>query len=406
VAHAITNVTGAEMALINVGICKKNIEGPVMTVGDIRAALEAQALVVVEISGRNLLQVLEQAMTTTFGLGRFENHKLAYPYASGLRYDVQANLDDGSRIALAEVDFESLGAWRPLNPRRFYKVVTTRELADGGHGYHGFSQVNEHWITPLPFTVGDALLDYAIKHPYTWWDLDDDSFSTHRFVGPDVDPTIATVPDPICLEWASDPKTTANICSQSEIAQRRGGGSCGLVAWSLLDQYLFADIALIQASLCASDIPSGDFIDREVGILVPQDKDLVLVRMNGTSIVQLLNNALENAIEGNNPSAYPYMAAIRYTVNSTATGSANRISSVETMTASKRWIPLVESDQFSVLTTKDLAEGQESGYQELRNGKVHPTGLGTRQAVMDYAIEWKVIYAPPTEMYSIQGYIS
>ena len=406
VANAIINVTGSEMALLNVGVCKGSIDGPQMTVGDIRAALETQQLVLVEISGRSLLQALEQAMTKTFGLGLHANNELAYPYAAGLRYDVEANLDDGRRIAKVEVNVEHLGLWRPLNPRRFYKVVTTRDVADGGQGYRAFSQVNEHWITPFPFTVGDALLDYAIKHQSTWWDLDADSYSTHSFVGPEVDPTIATVPESICLEWASDPQSKSNICSQSDTLRRRGGGSCGLVAWSLLDQYLLADMALIQASLCASDLPSGNFVDSQVDTLVPQDQDLIMVIMNGTSIVQVLNSALEYAIEHSMPDAYPYSAALRYTVNTTATGSTNRISSVETMTAGKRWIPLVESDLYSVLITRDLAIGHESGYQELGHVTVRETGLGTRQAIMDYASEWKILYVPPIEMYSIQGYIS
>lgn len=396
IAQAMMNVTGSDMALINAGICRNDIRGPTMTVGDIRSAVTPQTLMIVETTGRNILRILELAMETVFGNS---DDDWAYPYAAGLRFVVKSNRNFGSRIELAEINVENLGLWRPINPRRFYKIVTTRDLAKGGSGYDIFAEVVDHWKTPLSFTTGDVLLHHALKYPANWWDLAVDHFSTQSFVGPDVEPIIATVPEPICLEWTPVARNSST-CSGSDTIRVRGGGACGLIAWGMLDQNLFADVALIKASFCGSDIPSGDFTRNQVEKVLPQDQQLVTVRLTGKAILLILNRALEVATEGGVEGVYPYVAALRYAVNKTATVSDKRISSAEVMTATKRWIPLAEDEEFSVLTTKDLADGEDAAYRDFLNADATSTRemhMGARQAFMDYATEWGLLYQPLME---------
>jgi 2',3'-cyclic-nucleotide 2'-phosphodiesterase (5'-nucleotidase family) len=129
IAQAMMKSTNADIALlINAGICQSDIAAPKMRVTDISAAVQMQKLVSVDMSGGAILKLLEDAMESTFGSSPGYE---AYPYAAGLRYGVSSNLDFNSRVVQAEIDVDHLGLWRPINPRRFYTVVTTSELAEG-----------------------------------------------------------------------------------------------------------------------------------------------------------------------------------------------------------------------------------------------------------------------------------
>lgn len=402
VAQAMMNSTNADIALINAGICQSDIAAPKMKVADISAAVQMKKLVSVDMSGGAILKLLEDAMESTFGSSPDYE---AYPYAAGLRYGVSSNLEFNSRVVQAEIDVDHLGLWRPINPRRFYTVVTTSELAEGGFGYNGFAEVIDDWKTGLRFSTGDAFLNYALQGD--WWKLDAVEYSTQSFVSPDVEPRIASVPQNICLEWA--PGTgKSQICAPG--VTPKGGGACNLVAWGLLDQNLRADMAILKAGDCGSDLASGKFTENKASTLIPANPSLVTVKLTGLQIVDILEHAVDATIrlEGARSDAYPYSGALRFNVDTTAS-LENRISSVELYTSSNRWIQLDSSSTYTILTTSELATGKDPDYQgflQADASSIRPTTLGSVDTFIKYAVEWDILYDPPTEKYSTQSYIS
>lgn len=401
-AQAMMEVTGSDIAIVNGGICHEDIQGPEVTIGDIMWAVTSRELAIIETSGRNLTNVLEQALDTSFSQASSPS---AYPFAAGLRFDVKANRDFGDRIELCEIDVDHLGLWRPISPGKFYKIVTTWELAGGMLGYNEFAGVISAWKTPLSLTTGDALLNYMLDNPDSWSNLTSEKHSTHSFVGPNVEPAIANAPEPVCFEWM--PGTGMSEICQPEALQEKGGGACNLVAWGLLDQHFDADIVLVKASLCANDISRGHFTESNAQDLLPRDSDLVTVRLTGYDIIFILNRAIDDSIDGGRADRYPYAASLRYSVDASA-GPLSRVSSVEVMDRSNRWSPLSVTDSFTVLTTDELASGMDDAYQDFLGAdpsSFRYLGIGARATFMNFAREWEVLYDPPITKYSTQSYI-
>lgn len=403
VAQAMMNVTGSNVALLNAGACRDDIRKPEMTVGDIQDTVPLNDLVVIETSGRNIMIALEESMDAVFGPS---DNKLAYPHAAGIRFEVESNLELGSRVRIVELDVDHLGLWRPINPRKFYSIVTTADIAKGAFGYTKLGEVIDHWKTPLPFTAGDAFLTYTLQNQNGWWELDSAWHSTQSFVNPDVEPRIAVVPEIVCLEWLPG-SGKSDLCPLNDSIRTRGGGACNVVAWGLLDQNPNADIAIFKSSLCGSDIASGIFTDSHAKMLLPENAALVTLPLTGNDIVHILNRAVDFASGGDRPDAYPYAGALRYSVTSDFSGS--QVSSVEVMNKANRWIPLSETDEYTVLTTKELATGQDSvyeGFMKVDDGTLQETNDGARETFIKFALAWKELYDPRPEKYSTQSFVS
>jgi 2',3'-cyclic-nucleotide 2'-phosphodiesterase (5'-nucleotidase family) len=372
--HAVDN---ADIAIINAGVCLDDIAAGELTVGDISAAINQVDLTAVEMPGSAIIKVLEDALESTF-----ENDDgAAYPYAAGIRYNVEANLKYNNRVTGVEIFFDMAPIWVRINPDKFYKVVTTTSLVDGELGYTEFTNVIEAWKTSLSFQTGDAVFNYASKNT-TWSVLEADEYSTQSFVPAS---KIADVPHHISLE---------------------DGGACNLVAWALLDQVFTADIAILNAGVCGSNVRAGSFELVDAQALIPKDPSLVTINLQGSHIFDALEKAVDASLTGRSNS-YPYSAALRFDVNTRADWGS-RVSNIETLDRSNRWTALLSSKTYTVLTTSDLASGRNNDYASLLKGdSSRPTSPSSAvDTFVAYATEWKALYDPPQEKYSTQTYFA
>ena len=176
----------ADLALIHAGMGQNDIiEGPfsVQNAMDLLVGrFNKDPLVVLEVTGRQLKQVLEDS--TEFALG-YEKADLSssYPFGAGIRFQVIEGASIQNRVINIEVmeqqdeirsrqlrgSFgrvsrklvdDSSGKWRPLDQERVYSVVTTQQLAQGGEGYLEFAEVIDRAVW-LDSNALEALVGYA-----------------------------------------------------------------------------------------------------------------------------------------------------------------------------------------------------------------------------------------------------
>ena len=117
-------VTGAEVAFINAGGLRADLPRGEITKGNVQDAFPFQDTpVVIEMTGADVLAVLEQGMTLLRGMVQ----------ASGLeaRYDLERPV--GDRIVAVSIGGE------PLDRSRVYRVATNSFLAQGGDLYEPFT---------------------------------------------------------------------------------------------------------------------------------------------------------------------------------------------------------------------------------------------------------------------------
>ncbi|KAG7373741.1 5'-nucleotidase/2',3'-cyclic phosphodiesterase and related esterase [Nitzschia inconspicua] len=138
----------ADVAIQNGGGCRVDIAAGDYTVNDAFTLLPfSNTLVSLEMTGAEIIQVLNIA--TSIALSGESSG--AYPYASGLRYDVDGNNFE-MPISNVEVNVRLEGTWTLINDSEIYTVVTNDFIAAGGDGYVTFTEVEE---------VTDLFLEYA-----------------------------------------------------------------------------------------------------------------------------------------------------------------------------------------------------------------------------------------------------
>jgi hypothetical protein len=397
---------GADIAIINAGLVLKDIVAPEATVEDIMAILQDDQLVVVAMSGASIRRVLEEAIESA--LGEESPLASAYPYGGALRFSVDATKKFGFRVSGIQVLVtlnEALGnRFTNIQEGGYYTVVTTSFLAGGGDGYKAFGAIVDAWKTELPQNTINTFYTHVKNMGELTFDVE---YSTVSFVGPDYDPGLAVVPANVCLEWAPG-AGKSEICTPEETSVQ-GGGVCNLVAWTFLDQNFRAEIALIRAGDYASDIPQGTFKASDSIAIFPVDHPLVTIEVNGEKLIDLLEAALVGALDVSDPrpEAYPYAAGLRFDVDASA-AFGSRTSNIEVF-KNTRWAPLEEDRVYTVVTTENLANGDDPAYlgflyvdrDSLRTGR-----LSAVETFIAFATEWAVLFDPPREKYSTQVYDS
>ena len=414
--QAMLNTTeGAEIAMVNAATCIGDISWGDLRAGGIATAIQGEELYIIEVSGADIYNLLEDVMEVTFGEGS-DGDGATYPYAAGLRFGVDANLGYGSRVKETEaMDYDLTNDWRPLSSRKFYKVITTKRLAAEGNrvgGYTQFTNVIDKWKTPLGYQTVDAFLQYVLDNDMNWWIPNTEVYSTQRFVPSDTEPPLAKVPNDICKGWAPDSTSTSVTCRQGTAVV--GGGLCNFVAWALLDQNLQeADMVLLNGGICGSeDLPSGDFVLSNANAMMPGDPSLATVEITGSKIVSLLENAFDAfylAESGQERyDAYPFCSGIRFNVN-TLEEKGERLSEIQFFTRSNRWVSLNNTRLYKVLTTSEMARGNDPIYgpsfQSVLPARLTEISKGSVDTILKYAFDWEVLLEPPREKHSTQLFI-
>ncbi len=140
----------SDICIQNGGGVRIDIPAGDITIGTAYTLLPfANTLTEIRMSGQEIRNVLEDA--ADFALSGSTG---AYPYASGLRWQVDLSQPKGQRFSNIEVNPRVTGAWQPIDIAAEYKVVTNNFLARGQDGYVTFGNL------PAERKV-ETFLDYA-----------------------------------------------------------------------------------------------------------------------------------------------------------------------------------------------------------------------------------------------------
>jgi 5'-nucleotidase len=171
---------GADLSIQNGGGVRSGIPAGDLSVRRAYMVLPfANTLVRLLMSGEEIHGVLEDALE--FLIADPHNRSGSYPYAGGLRWSVDLGRPRGSRVFDLEVRMGQ--EWRPLEPKRLYRVITNDFLAAGEDGYGGFAKIPPERREELGLEYAQAFLDFA-REQRTLRRPGSDEMSTVRFVPP------------------------------------------------------------------------------------------------------------------------------------------------------------------------------------------------------------------------------
>ena len=136
----------ADVAIQNGGGARANITQGTFTTADATKVLPfSNTMVNLTMTGAELKKVLNEAVDTAYAEyvdGSDQGSDGAYPYAAGIRYDVDFNRPAGQRVHNFEVKAKGDGSWSPLSDDRVLVVVTNDYIARGKDGYLTFGEVS------------------------------------------------------------------------------------------------------------------------------------------------------------------------------------------------------------------------------------------------------------------------
>ena len=150
VAKAFMTVTPtADIAIQNGGGVRVDVAAGDYTIADAYTLLPfSNTLVTLEMTGAEIIAVLEDALEYAL----VDGSTGAYPYASGLRYNVDASQTKGSRVSAVEVNSRVAGDWTSIDTAATYTVVTNNFIASGQDGYDTFA---------VPYDAGNYVETYT-----------------------------------------------------------------------------------------------------------------------------------------------------------------------------------------------------------------------------------------------------
>eukprot|EP00978_Attheya_sp_CCMP212_P045238 scaffold338700_cov58-Attheya_sp.AAC.2 len=170
----------ADVAIQNGGGCRTDIFEGSFTIDSAYSLLPfANSLVTLKMTGEEIQLVLEQSVD--FAL--FQASTGAYPYASGLRYDVDGTAEFGNRVQNLEINPRMASAFVSIDAGATYNVVTNNFISAGRDGYVAFKGVAADLIEDLYLEYAQSFIDFATKEG-TLVDLPLEEYSTKSFTPP------------------------------------------------------------------------------------------------------------------------------------------------------------------------------------------------------------------------------
>lgn len=188
VAKAFLTVTPtADIAIQNGGGVRVDVSAGDYTIADAYTLLPfSNTLVTLEMTGQQIVDVLEEALANTLDNGGSSG---SYPYASGLRYEIDASQAAGDRVSNVEINPRVAGVWMPIDPANTYTVVTNDFIASGRDGYETFGDVfaaGDYVDTYTEYAQG--FIDYVEALAADGLSLEKlplDEYSTQNYIGRD-----------------------------------------------------------------------------------------------------------------------------------------------------------------------------------------------------------------------------
>ncbi len=175
----------ADIAIQNAGGTRVDVAAGEHTIGDAYSLLPfSNTLWTLDMTGEELRAVLEEALSNTLDNGGSTG---SYPYASGLRFEVDASAAFGDRLSNVEVNPRLAGEWVALDPAGMYTVVTNSFIAAGRDGYETFAPITERGQYVDLFTeYAQAWVDYVASFGGApIGKLPIEEYSTQRYIGRD-----------------------------------------------------------------------------------------------------------------------------------------------------------------------------------------------------------------------------
>ena len=123
---------GADISLQSGGGVRVPLNGNVTAANVIEVLPFGNMLFRLDVTGQEVKSMLEDGMHAVYGPGGTTG---PYPYTGGLRFDVNATLARGSRVANIEVRDAKTGVWGLLDMAKTYKLFVLSFNATGGDGY-------------------------------------------------------------------------------------------------------------------------------------------------------------------------------------------------------------------------------------------------------------------------------
>eukprot|EP00980_Cylindrotheca_fusiformis_P005787 scaffold1212_cov96-Cylindrotheca_fusiformis.AAC.1 len=159
----------ADVAIQNGGGCRTDIVAGDFTIESGYNLLPfANTLVTLVLTGAEIVKVLGEAATNAFGSPGSDGFPFggstgAYPYASGLRFNVNASAAADSVITDVEINSRVAGEWAPIVLDETYTIVTNSFIAAGRDGYLTFGEIDSGLIVDTYQEYAQSFIDYAKK---------------------------------------------------------------------------------------------------------------------------------------------------------------------------------------------------------------------------------------------------
>ncbi len=178
---------GADFTLQSGGGVRIPLQGQVTAANVIEVLPFDNKLWKLSITGAEAKAMIEDGLEATFGPSGSTG---PYPYAGGLRWDVDASQPKGSRASNFEKLDSASGAWVPLEDSRHYSLFVLSFNATGGDGYATLAQIPDERRYDVGVQDADVLQTYidTLAQDTTGYPalqrLDHSLYSTKSFIGP------------------------------------------------------------------------------------------------------------------------------------------------------------------------------------------------------------------------------
>lgn len=188
IAKAFLMITpSADIAIQNGGGVRTDVAAGEVTFAEAVNVLPfANTLVTMRLNGAQIKAALEDALENTYRTGGSTG---SYPYASGLRYHVNASEAKGSRVSNIEVNSRVAGSWTPISDTTIYTVATNDYIAMGQDGYTAFGTEFKAGNVVNTFTLyTQGVIDYIkslAANGQVLQKLPVSEYSTQQYIGRD-----------------------------------------------------------------------------------------------------------------------------------------------------------------------------------------------------------------------------
>jgi 5'-nucleotidase len=185
VAHAFREMAKrSDIAIQNAGGVRVDVSAGDLTIDTAYTLLPfSNTLVELTMTGDQIRGVLEDAVDNAV---KPDGSDGAYPYAAGLRWDVDLTKDKGSRISNLEFKGRDDATWAALNATASYVVVTNNFIAAGRDGYATFTEITGDAYVDTFLDYAQSFVDYVKAQPnQSVSKLSYSEYSTQNFIAKD-----------------------------------------------------------------------------------------------------------------------------------------------------------------------------------------------------------------------------